>query len=405
MNQQNDKKKLANSNTISDISKYSYLIVPMIIAFSLFQNYADLESIMAGETLKLYEYKSSIFVKALKDFSYIILSMVILLHSYRHKSNPFTFYFIFIFFLCLFLSFVSSQNHNVFTAILGFRWVTPLLLFMLMKHWSKSFNGKKAIPWVFIGMIGCLILQIYQLFFMPPIFGVIFGLSARTPGFFLAPNSAGFFGCACAVFIAVYSNNSVRYTLWSALIATAINALAQSGSGVLASIFLILQIIFARFQSMFLVLGISIAVLIYPMLDSILQRDGFSDLSGGGRIERLIEIWSESAFQINNFGYYTNAANLADELSQYRKAVDSLIASFIGNFGAVTLLVLITIGLFLVNHYKYVPLKYVSSPLLIFLIYAVSTIIFEAYPMNILLALTFWGARNIYLRERDLGKL
>lgn len=369
--------------------------VPLIMLSALFQNYYDLQSVMSGESLKLYQAQGPLIVRALKDISYTLIGIAIVIHAYRNRANAFGVAFFAILTICLSLAIVSSGEHGALTAALGLRWAAPLLLFIMMKEWVRGFDGAKAIPWVYGGLVVCLTLQIYQLFYMPPVYGTIFGLSARTPGIFLAPNSASFFGCACAAFIHVYSRNSFRHSIIASLFAIAISALAQSGTGVFVCFALLLQAFFARTQAL-LILAMAVSVpAIFANLDTFLSRDGLVELSGGGRVDRFWEIVEESAASVNNFGYYTNAANLADDASQFRRAVDSLVASLIGNFGLLLVVVLVILFLFIVRNFRGTTVRLVFSPLAVFAIFSFTTIIFEAYPMNLLLALAFWGARNM----------
>lgn len=369
--------------------------VPLLMLFAFFQNYYDLQAVMAGESLKLYQAEGPIFIRALKDLSYFLIAIAVILHAYRERVNPFGVSFFATLTICLSLAIISSGEHDPLTAALGLRWAAPLILFIMMKEWSRGFDGRKAMPWIYGGMLVCLTLQIYQLFNMPPVYGTIFGLSARTPGIFLAPNTASFFGCACAAFIHVYSRNSFGHSVVASLLAVAISALAQSGTGVVVCFALLLQSFFARAQALVVLALVLVVPAIFANLDKLLSRDGFVELSGGGRIDRFWEIAQDSAFSLNNFGFYTNAAGLADEASQFRKAVDSLVASMIGNFGLTLVLVLVILFLFIYRNFRGVTLKLVFSPMMVFVIFAFTTIIFEAYPMNLLLGLAFWGTRNL----------
>lgn len=374
-------------------------VVPLLIVSAMFQNYFDLQSVMSGESLKLYQAQGPLAIRALKDTTYIFIILALIYFIYTSGSNvSITFLLIFTVSLCLFA--LSIGKHNLITAALGLRWITPLLIFMLMKDWVRHFDGRAVIGWVYGGMLICAGLQIYQLFNMPPIYGTIFGLSARTPGIFLAPNTASFFGCTCAAFIITFSGGNFWHKVASASLAFFISSLAQSGTGVVVSAFLILHIFFARSQALLFIAAGLAMLWVIPNLDILLSRDGFTELSGGGRVDRFSEIVSESAFSLNNFGFYTNAANLADAMSQYRRAVDSLIASFIGNFGATTAFVLAAFIFFIMENFKGTKFSNVVPILSVFVVFSFSTIVFEAYPMNILIALSFWGAKNLSLDKR-----
>jgi hypothetical protein len=367
-------------------------VVPLLLIVALFQNYYDIVSVMNGGVLKLYKIEGPVWIRFTKDVTYIFIIVSILYYAFRTRTKAFGFVFCSVFLICVMLALISSQMDDPLTAVIGLRWATPLLIFLIAVCWSQDFDGAKAIPWAYTGMLICLGLQFYQLFYMPPVYGTIFGLSARTPGIFLAPNSASFFGCALAAFIHVYSRTAFKHLLISSIIAFAISALAQSGTGIVVCFALLMQTFFSRLQLvLFVAVGISIPM-IFSNLDRVLNRDDFVEISGGGRIDRLNDIIQESAFSFDNFGFYTNAANLADENSEYRVAVDSLVASMIGNFGITFLAIIVLLGLFIFKNFRDVNLKIVFSPLIVFTMFSFTTIIFEAYPMNIVLVLALWGA-------------
>lgn len=373
--------------------------IPIILMAALIQNYSEIQSVMSGEALKLYQVQGPIIVRALKDLTYISIIIAILLHSVQKKLQPISIGMFIIFAISIFLSVRSIEEHDLLTAAIGIRWITPLLIFMFARFWVLDFEGEKSIYWIYAALLICFSLQVYQLFNMPPVYGTIFGFSARTPGIFLAPNSASFFGCACAAYIHVFSRGRFAHLLLSTVLASLITALAQSGTGAVVCVALLLHTFFARSPAVvltFLALAIPAT---FANLDAILGRDSFVELSGGGRIERFQEIVQQSAFEFNNFGYYTNAANLADKNPQFRFAVDSLWASIIGNYGLFSLFIIVTFFFFLKKNFSGMKFIFYFSPLLVFFMFSFTTIVFEAYPMNILLILAIWGARKLSIEQ------
>ena len=382
------------------LTSVGWWVVPILIISALFQNYYDLESVMSGEFLKLNQAQGPIAIRAMKDFSYIVIFTAALTYISRNMQIHFGIPFMFMVILCIVLFFLSLQNHGLLTAGLGLRWALPLLIFMALKDWSWRFDGDRALKWIYAGLLICLLAQIYQLFNMPPIYGTIFGLSARTPGIFLAPNTTSFFGCSCAAFLMVFGKGNAKHTVAGGVLAVVISMLAQSGTGIVVSAFLLLHSFLTRSPAISLMAGGLAMSVILPNLDRFLSRDGVAEISGGGRLERLSEISAEAAFTINNFGFYTNAINLANEAGKYRLAVDSLVASFIGNFGITAVLALLLLTIFCVKEFKGVRFEVLLPPLMVFSVFSLTTIVFEAYPMNILLAISFWGVRNAAFENR-----
>lgn len=378
----------------ADTGSVGSWLVPLLLIVGVFQNYYDLESIMWGEGLVLYRSQGPILLKSLKDVTYVITVIAILAFGLKTGRNPVNKIVVAISAICFFLFLASLYNNDIITAAIGLRWAMPLVIFLIAGDWMRHFRGERSVKFLFVGMGVCLAIQVYQLFYMPPVFGQVFGLSARTPGFFIAPNTTGFFGCAAAAFVMVYTSQRFLPSLMAALLALAIAGLAQSGAGIIVAMLLLARAALYRAPIIFWSTAIIVGLIVIPNLNSIMMRDGFIEDSGGGRISILLEIVRESAFSVTNFGYYTNASRLAAETGKYTIAVDSLVASWIGNFGLLAPVVLILLVLFVKREMSDISFTRVVAPLTVFVLFSLSTITFEAYPMNILLVLALWGARK-----------
>lgn len=377
-------------------------LVPMLLLFTLSQNYFDLQSVMAGEALRLNENQSPLAIKFLKDISYACFITSVLYFSYKHSFPLFGFTFIAFISTILVLAIFTLREYDITTSLAGIRWAVPLLIFLISPNWAEHFSYRAAVKWLFGGLFVCLAVQVYQLFFMPPVYGVIFGLSARTPGIYLAPNSAAFFGCALAAFIMTVARTNKKFALSAVLMSTAISLLAQSGTGIVVSALLI-ALVFTTKNHLFILVFAALPVfLVFQNLDAITMRDNMTEISGGDRVTVFLRIASDNFLSFDRFGFYTNAATLTSDTGRYRTAVDSLYASWIGNFGVFALPMAMSLFLFVFVRREEFEARYLYPPLAVFLLFSLSTISFEAYPMNLILGLAIWGARD---RERlDLSR-
>lgn len=373
---------------------YGWLF-PVIILVTVFQNYHDISALMSEGDLLLFKYEGPVLYKIIKDIVYIILFVAIALHSYFIGRLPVAQFSGWLITLIVALVVFSTIDNSPTAGLIGFRWVFPLILFVLMKDWVRTVDNNSAVRWVFIGLIGCLALQFYQLLFMPPVFGEIFpGIPARTPGFFVAPNSASFFGCASAACVMVFAPRKLKLHVYAVVLAVAVSALAQSGTGLVVSSLLALRVLCGRQKTIFWLVALFGVAFALPNLDFLTGRDSYVELSGGGRIDAFLKIFDEAAFSLTNFGIYTNAANLLSANPEDQIAADSLIASWVGNFGLLSAPAFLL--LFLFARYDMPTVNWSSAMpcLLVFGLFSMTTIVFEAFPMNLYLALGVWAAQR-----------
>lgn len=370
-------------------------LFPVVLLVTLSQNYNDLSTLMSEGGLSLFRYEGPILYKIIKDIVYIFLLILIFVYSYKIGRLPFSQFSGGLVLLVMALAAFSAIDNPLAVALIGVRWIFPLILFLLMKDWvcTVDFNG--ALRWVVLGLMGCLALQFYQLFFMPPVFGEVFpGVAARTPGFFVAPNSAAFFGCASAACVMVFAPKRIKLHVCAVVLGMAISGLAQSGVGMVTSSLLALRLLCGRQRAVFWWIALFGVALALPNLDFLTGRDSYVELSGGGRIDALMKIVDESAFSVTNFGIYTNAANLLSANPEEQLAPDSLIASWVGNFGLFTAPALLLLALFARHDMRAVDWSRAMPCVPVFGLFAMTTIVFEAFPMNLYLAFGVWSAQH-----------
>ena len=370
-------------------------LFPLILVATLFQSYHDLSALLSDGQLALFRYEGSIIDKVGKDIIYALLFIEILRTAKKRHTLPLVDFSVALGCLIFALVSISIISNGLVIAMLGLRWATPFILFLMLRDWSKALDRNNTIHWLIFGMIICLGAQIYQIFNMPPVFGeFIFGIPARTPGIFIAPNAGAFFACASAALVVTLKPSGRKSNFLVVVLALIISTLAQSGTGIITSLVLLLYLFCERSPIMFLGLALLTLVATLSNLNVLIMREDYVEISGGGRVDVLIEIARSSIFSVSNFGVFTNAGNLMNENPEDKLSPDSLIASWIGNFGFLSPLTLI-LTVFFVKYRMKSMQWWVSAPcIVVFILFSLTTITFEAFPMNIYIAIGLWSARR-----------
>ncbi|WP_147693331.1 hypothetical protein [Vogesella mureinivorans] len=364
-----------------------------ILLFTFLQNYYDLQAIMDGGKLDLLNYEGPTFIKLLKDLIYITIFIVSL--HYAWKANvaifsPLSFLIVLLIISC----FVSSLLSNgVLLSIIGLRWCFPFLIFLLARPFVESIDAESVAKILFLGVSFCFAAQIYQIFNMPPIYGEILGsIPARTPGIFLAPNSAAFFACSSCALVMSLSKRNKNIVMLTIILTCLISILAQSGTGIICSILLLIYHWMGRFSISFFVFAGFIFLVMLLNLDSLTMREDYVSASGGNRLDVFLKMLTLAFTSFDGFGLYTNAAMLNQSTAKLDFVLDSLWASWLGNFGIYALPILFLTIMF---YYQAVCSKtwHGRQPvLLVFLLFSMTSIVFEAFPMNIYIVFGLWFA-------------
>lgn len=370
-------------------------IFPTMLMAAILQNSHDLFLLFSEQSLFLFRYDGPIIYKALKDVLYVSVFGAIIYRAQKIGRSPLTDYSGILITLILFMVILSMLDNGFVAGLIGLRWVFPFILFLLIGDWSEVLDTAAAVPWILLGLAGSLAVQVYQLFHMPPVFGEIFpGVPARTPGFFVAPNSTAFFACVSAACVMVFAPTKLRFSVLAVGLALMGSTLAQSGTGMVVAVLLGLRLMCGRHRYAFWGITLCTLALALPNLDFLTMRENYVELSGGGRVGAFLDIARESAFTVSRFGLYTNTANLQSANPEDQLAPDSLIASWVGNFGFFALLATVLSALFIRYRMRSVVWSRAMPCVLVFGIFSMTTIVFEAFPMNIYLALGIWSSRR-----------
>ncbi|MDI9332850.1 MAG: hypothetical protein QM533_00585 [Cytophagales bacterium] len=375
--------------------KGSRWLIVVMLAVTFSQNYYDLIRLLEDSQLALYAHDGPIIAKIGKDLCYFLIIASIIINFKKFRATPSFGVVALIFYLVIFMIIISAYYNGLIVALIGFRWLLPFLIFLLIGEWSKNIDKEFFSKIILISLIACLTFQVIQLFIMPPIFGeIFFGLAARTPGYFIAPNSAAFFGCSCAGLVLVVHGYRGKMAFTALLTAFCISALAQSGTGLIVASLLIFWYFIYPNLKLYIIGVFFFGPLIFSNLNLLTGRDNYVEISGGGRLEVLQHIFYDSIGSLTTFGKYTNAANLISENPENQVALDSLIAAWIGNFGVLwPLATILTILFIIFNIHQFN--KNVFGPAMVFLLFSMTTIVFEAFPMNLILALSIWWSRAV----------
>jgi hypothetical protein len=377
--------------------------VILAIAVGIWQSIPELESAIEYGQVTLAYYDGSLWVKAVKDIIVFCLWLVLVIVHKDDRTQNTGKYVLTIYIVTGFAFFVGILQSGFVIALAGLRWIAPLLLFVEFRRIRGRFSfGPVLLVFLFVAIVLNLIQQVTNLFTFQPFFGVRWGgYPNRVPGFFLMPNSTAFFSCACSAVIINSTLQKSRVLPILALLCSAASAvLAQSGAGIVACFLLGLFTFFRKVSTPFVLITMTTSLFV-GFLDTLIGRDDFLEISGGERLEKLVGALGE-LLGFGSFGLYTNAGymikTLRGDLQGRDLAVisDSFYASLVGNLGLPSILVIYCL-------YKIGKTWFSNNPgrgmavLLCMIAFSFSTVITEAFPMNLLLIAGSWSM----VRTRD----
>lgn len=377
--------------TLNKLIQYIILLALLLTPiFSFYEVLALLTNTLISQTEAL----TPVYIKILKDVSFallISLSIIQILRKMRIKK-----YFIIptvlagIILLNICFSLLTDANYVLILA--GIRWSIPILLpFFLIGIVDGEFM-QKSTKILFPVFVLHLILQIYQLFNMQFWFGInMFGLAARTPGIFLIPNTAAFFTIFCWFFFNYYGKFAKRQIFFVHIVAGISILLTMSGTGIIVYVLLLcIAMLDRRYLRIVLPLFPIVIGFLLLMLSVVVGRgDDYVETSGGTRIQIFVEELTSANLFASSFGIGTNTGVLlagSNIGGREARIVDSTYASLIANTGLLGFALFIGASiLWLLNAFK-INRQDVYSFTIICGLFGATTIIFEAYPMNLLYA-------------------
>ena len=366
---------------------FSFLFLGLLLLTPLFSVNESLALIFGGIKSNSVALTSP-YIKGIKDLVFIAFAALFVLElgsKYRLKRS----FFVFAISLLVFILWALVLSANPIVFAIGVRWILPLffpVFFLPFVSYPLVCKVAKLLDWLLLFQ---LLLQLIQLFCAQSWFGVnAFGLSARNPGFFFMPSTAGLFAiCVYLAHVLVSQKRSLRITLsvfFSILLTTSAMPI------IIFFISYFLVVTRKRLFSVFpLVLPIPLILSSLLLYFSSRGLDVFSQ-SFGPRIQIFSNLITNSNFVPSDFGLGTATSYLvanALNINLDSVATESFYASFIVNLGLFGFL------LFLALCSVLVLVSYLNRNFELFLVVLVvmmssgTVVLSEVYPANMILGL------------------
>lgn len=306
----------------------------------------------------------------------------------RKKINFLLLSLLAIFFLLLFIP--AYLNHdNVIIFFAGIRWFMPFILVLfLIRHIDKNLLSKIAevLFWLFIFHF---IFQIIQLFFAGGWFGInSLGLSARNPGIFFIPSTAGVFAILVLFFSKFYMDKHLERKIYFLIPISLI--LTASGTGIgTYIIFMSIYYLKERYFPLMPIFLIFLAFILIFTLDTLSGRSGLLEESFGARLLMFRDVFYDASLLPTSFGYGTSTGYLIANkfgLDFDMAVTDSWFATIFVNFGLINSFIVVAL---LITFYIILIVKKRKEELLfltIFTLFSATTVFTESFPANLLFA-------------------
>ena len=384
-----------------NIPRLSFLVintvVVLVVVTGVLQNLFEIWTLFLNKSYSFTAYEGPLVFKIFKDVFVVFLIILSLVFGWLKKSKPLTLETLFCMLMVVSLFFFSSMANGVMIAAAGLRWFLPVILFMVFRSFAGDVKIEMLTKLLYALLSVCVGLQVLQLFYMPPIYGVIGpDLAARVPGFFIFPNTTAFFASVATSCVLVYGTS--HFMRVSSVILCAVSSgLAQSGTGILVSLFLTLFYFLGRYRKLIICVAPLVLIPILFFLDDITGRDDFLALSGGGRLEIFSRIVATKFASFDSFGLFTNTGVLVSGRffeggDDVAIVADSMFAAMAGNLGLYSLLVVFSLACYLWNRTAEIDWPRLMPVAGVYLLFSFTTIISEAYPMNLLMTFLMWSS-------------
>lgn len=326
-----------------------------------------------------------VFIKLLKDVIFVLIFLVGFYSLVKSGTvKPLALFLLILITFIAMSSTILSSGNSFLALASGYRWIIPILIPLVTYKFCDTKTLEKLSHPILTVFLIHLLIQIMQLFFAGHWYGTSpSGLTLRSPGIFLIPQTGAFFSLISLYFTTFFAPYSKRFKLFMCLLAAlSIYLTASASSLVLLAFFFLVMCIPRRYFLILLPISIPIIGLALIFSGPILGRpDDFLIKSGGTRLEIFLQFLWNAPIISNQFGHATNTAVLLGQ----GIIVDSWITSLLGNTGilglTVFLIVLIPWMLTATINVKK------ESLILLAVIFGFSavTIWTEAFPMNLIL--------------------
>lgn len=335
-------------------------------------------------------------------FRYIregIISMVFLLGLVAtFRYNRICNFFLYVWFL-LFMMVIHSYlgivlDRPLLLLLAGFRWAMPLFLPFVLYPFL-DLRVEQSVSRALIPVFGIhFAVQVLQFLFPIGWFGVSpLGFGVRSPGVFLIPNTAAFFAIIVMHFSDEYWQGNRKRKRLIRLLSSLSVALTASGTGYVV-VFLYWIVTWTRKRHHSIVL-FALPLIIFVSLGTLLlvPRGGaggvanYVRVSGGTRVNILLDAIERSGFYSDHFGAGTNTGVLLQSAFGYvgdAVVADSTPAAFVINWGMAGLVgwLILLVCIWGVAHIRNSPP--LTMALIFTTLFSMTTVISEVRPAGVL---------------------
>lgn len=369
--------------TLASIQRRLIILALIIVPFI---SIGELIALFSGQLLSQTNNLTGVF-KFSKDLIFILLILIGALDYFlRDQISRRAFIFLSISILVLVPPIAIGFGNELLLLAAGFRWLIPVLLpVFIFRAINRDLLNRISV-YIFYLLIIHLIMQVLQMFFAGAWFGSsAFGLNLRNPGLFLIPNTGAFFTISClyyGLFISEFSSRKKTFIIFISALST---FLTLSGTGLVVFLFVIF-IYFARIQMIkWLIFLIPVGLVFVFFFASFLSArdENYVQVSGGTRLSIFTESFMESNLVSVDFGSGTNTAVLLGK----GEIMDSTFASLIVNLGYIGFFIVLGIVLIFLGYAVFSSNRSLFVFISVFTLFAFTTIVFEVYPANLLMAL------------------
>jgi len=295
---------------------------------------------------------------------------------------------------------LMTDNLGVWSFLAGCRWLLPFyLVFFFIPLIDKALIEKLAYASILMMVLNC-IMQLWELAYMSPWWGLLAGthFAARVPGLFPVPSTSAMFTCFAAL-LSFFVIEEKRMKWLIATVAMFSVFLTLSGTGFGAMLVILGTLASgSRWRICFPVI-VPVSYELTKLVMPYFRGEGYFQVSLGGREDMLsgmsgmsgISNWSDLAQSLfgANFGAGTATAWLLKfnySIDTHPVMTDSLLAQLVVNLGGIALLgylLLMSVAALL----AYISDKQLAVLWLIVTgFFSITAPITEAFPLNIMLA-------------------
>ena len=344
---------------------------------------SEVMSLISGSSFtSLNTVVTPMYIKIIKDVLVVLVMLLGLFYIIKENkiySNSLYYWFVTFVLISLFYSLLYQP---LIVVLAGTRWIMYLLLIPFIYNAVDELLNRKILQVLKFLFLIAIILQVIEILYMPPWFGVNFlGVSNRNPGFYTGPAAMAFFNLLVFFYVYFYEEKeSIRNVILYLMIPVSIY-LTSSGTGTFIYMILVLIIYTQKIKErrqLFFVYVMMFALLILYLPD-IVGREDLYTVSLSARSDILVSVFSlDKIFFSNSFGLGTNTSKL---LFENLGVMDSIYASMVMNIGMVPFLILITF-LWIYSMKDFYTLVF----FLIYGFFSISTVFLEVFPANLIFA-------------------